>query len=477
MEIGARGKFGDFLEWNISAYRTDLRDDIYMTSLTPELNFFQSIGDTRRQGLEFGIAGEYGKSDFRINYSLTDATFQSNFQTISPNNSSRTLDPGSPNYNMIEVKPGNVLPGIPFNNLNFNWGYKVTRDFKVNLGVVAHSGSFLRGNENNAHTPSQGRVVTVTGAGGAQVKLPDNQYDGTAPGYAVVNLSSRYNMGSGWAFNARINNLLDKYYYTAGRLGINPIAPSTFGAIGPGGFNYNSSEWIPSQFISAGAPRGIWFSVAYDFDASKKALPKSASVTEPNLLDLETPSDAPNAEAVALAQQLDKIKALPLIKRTQISTQVAEQEVINSVETWRKAQVNNQADTYIASYAPEFAPAGVNRADWVESTKLAFVTNTKPNTQLSNIVVMPEGKRMVAVFNQTIDRGEQVENVRKVLTYELKGGQWQIVREHALATGKLDTNPTAKIKLPDTPPLSQSSQSQINPKAIRLNTASNQEVK
>ncbi|WP_047537964.1 TonB-dependent receptor domain-containing protein [Methylotenera versatilis] len=472
MEIGARGKFGDFMEWNISAYRTDLRDDIYMTSLTPELNFFQSIGDTRRQGLEFGIAGEYGKSDFRINYSLTDATFQSKFQTISPNNSSRTLDPGSPNYNMIEVKPGNVLPGIPFNNLNFNWGYKVTRDFKVNLGVVAHSGSFLRGNENNAHTPSQGRVVTVSGAGGAQVKLPDNQYDGTAPGYAVVNLSSRYNMGKGWALNARINNLLDKQYYTAGRLGINPIAPSTFGAIGPGGFNYNSSEWIPSQFISAGAPRGIWLSVAYDFDASKKALPNSALVTEPNLSDLETPTNIPNAEEVALAQQLDKIKALPVINRTQISTQVAEQEVTNSVEAWRKAQVNNKADSYIASYTSDFTPVGVNRADWVETTKLAFLTEATTNTQLNDVVVMPEGKRMVAVFNQTLSRGEQIESVRKVLTFELKGGQWKITQEHALATKQIEANSSAKAKLPDA-----SSLSQTKPKASRLNTASNQEVK
>ena len=40
-----------------------MRDDIYLTSLTPELSFFQSIGDTRRQGIEFGIAGEHGKSD------------------------------------------------------------------------------------------------------------------------------------------------------------------------------------------------------------------------------------------------------------------------------------------------------------------------------------------------------------------------------------------------------------------------------
>lgn len=464
IEAGARGKFGEFMEWNISAYRTDLTDDIYMTSLTPELNFFQDVGATRRQGLEFGLAGEYGKSDFRINYSLTEATFQSSFKTISPSNSSRTLDANLPNYNMIDVKPGNVMPGVPFNNMNFNWGYKFSRDFKVNLGLVAHSGSFLRGNENNAHTPSQGRLITTSS--GATVKLPDNQYDGTAPGYAVFNLSSRYDMGAGWAFSTRINNLLDKKYYTAGRLGINPIAPSTFGAIGPGGFNYNSSEWIPSQFISAGAPRGIWLSVSYDFDASKKALPPTSTLSaEPNLADIEKPSTAPSAEEVALASQLDKIKALPLIKRTQLSTKAAALEVTNSVEVWRKALASNQAEAYLAMYAPSFAPAGLSHSQWAENAKLQFATNAVSTAEVNNVVVMPEGKRMVAIFNQSLQRGLQAENVRKVLTFELKDGQWQITREHAVPNN-------SKVAAPNASPPVKASQLAPPIKSQQLNTPS-----
>ena len=441
IEAGARGKFGEFMEWNISAYRTNVSDDIYMTSLTPELNFFQSIGDTRRQGLEFGLAGEYGKSDFRINYSLTEATFESTFKTISPNNSSRTLDPGSPDFNFITVKPGNVLPGVPFNNFNFNWGYKFNPKFKLNLGLVAHSGSFLRGNENNAHTPSQGRLITVTGSA-STVKLPDNQYDGTAPGYAVLNLSGRYDMGNGWALSTRINNLLDKTYYTAGRLGINPIAPSTVGAIGPGGFNYNSNEWIPSQFISAGAPRGVWVSLAYDFDPSKKALPHAKLPTEPNLVDLELPSPAPTAEELALNKQLDTIKALPVIKRTQLTTQQATQEVTNSVEAWHKALASKQADAYLALYATNFSPAGISHAEWAEKVKLEFATDAAASSEVNNVVVMPEAKRMVAVFNQNINRGKQVESMRKVLTFELKEGQWQITSEHTMPA-----NP--KVAAPD----------------------------
>src|SRR5690606_12477414 len=129
----------DFLEWNFSAYRTEVKGDIYMVSSTSELNFFQDVGETRRQGIEFGLAGKYGTSEFRINYSLTEATFQSYFKTISPNNSSLGLDINRTDYNMIDVKPGNVMPGVPFNNINFNWGYQFTPKFKVNMNVVAHS--------------------------------------------------------------------------------------------------------------------------------------------------------------------------------------------------------------------------------------------------------------------------------------------------------------------------------------------------
>ena len=49
--------------------------------------------------------------------------------------------------------------------------------------------------------------------------------------------------------SALVNNVLDKTYFSAGRLGINPVAPSTFGAIGPGGFNYNSVSGFPRSLF------------------------------------------------------------------------------------------------------------------------------------------------------------------------------------------------------------------------------------
>lgn len=453
IEAGARGKFGEFMEWNITAYRTDLRDDIYLTSLTPELSFFQNIGNTRRQGIEFGFAGEYGKSDFRVNYSLTEATFQCNFNAISPNNSSRGLY--GVNENFIQVKPGNVMPGVPFNNINFNWGYQFTPKFKMNTTVVAHSESFLRGNENNSHTPSQGPVVIrQIGTTLQSIKLPDNEYSGKAPGYAVLNMNARYVFGNGWSASALMNNILDKKYYTAGRLGINPIAPSTFGAIGPGGFNYNSNEWIPSQFISAGAPRGVWFSVSYDFDPSKKATPKISFATEPNLADLESPSITPTAEEIALNKQLSNMKVLPVLKRKQISTKVAKQQVADALEAWRNTFTQKQFDAYIATYAADYTPKNITRDQWLEAEKMRFVMGSKSSLQLNKVVVVPEGKNMVAVFNEVSTVNNQQQNVIKALTYELENGKWQITREQvtnnnamALSEMKKTSDKTSNLQL------------------------------
>jgi outer membrane receptor protein involved in Fe transport len=434
IEAGARGRFKDFLEWNVSAYRTDLRNDIYLVSATSELSFFQDIGDTRRQGIEFGLSAEYGRSDFRVNYSLTEATFQSYFKMVSANNSSRTIDTYSTDYNMIQVKPGNVMPGIPFNNINFNWGYKVTPDFKINFNLVAHSGSLLRGNENNAHTPSQGRQVSY---GNVVTTLPDNDYSGTAPGYAVVNFNARYNLGNGWSVRALINNLLDKQYYTAGRLGISPFAPSTIGAIGPGGFNYNSSEWVPTQFISAGAPRGIWFSLNYDFDASRKyePPPSNLSMTDPDRT-LETPSTLPNQAEMTLMRQLDDIKAVPVLQSARGSVEKAKQQVTQALQQWQQAIAGQDFERYLERYAPSYAPPGRSRNQWVEQQKMAFIASSMKNVEMRDLVIAPQGMRMVAVFSWLQVREGMQYRERKVISWEQRDGEWRIVRENAVPMGR-----------------------------------------
>ena len=58
-ELGVRGTLPGLAEgrisWNLSAFRTQLRDDIFGIATSVSQGFFQNVGDTRRAGFEAGI--------------------------------------------------------------------------------------------------------------------------------------------------------------------------------------------------------------------------------------------------------------------------------------------------------------------------------------------------------------------------------------------------------------------------------------
>ncbi|EUJ10977.1 outer membrane receptor protein [Methylophilaceae bacterium 11] len=293
-EVGARGSWTRYIEWNASVYRTDLQDDIYFVSVAPSRSFFQNIGDTRRQGIEMGFKGKIGKASFGLNYALTDATFQSAFRLDSPYNSSAgTVIPDPTNlagndykvidgklvyvsdYQKIKVKSGNRMPGIPLHNLNANFSYELTDKWVVGLNAVTHSSAFVRGNENNKHKagpvpptialcnlfdPNTGTTTQVA------CEVPHANYrGGKTPGYTVFNFQTSYKLSPEWTFGLLINNLFDKKYASAGRLGLNAFSPSINGAIGTSGFNYNSTEWEGASFLGLGAPRSAYVTLTYQF--------------------------------------------------------------------------------------------------------------------------------------------------------------------------------------------------------------------
>lgn len=281
-EFGARGKLAENIEWNASVYRSNLQDDIYFVSFTPERSFFQTIGKTRRQGLEMGLKGTSGKASFMLNYSLTDATFQDSFRMTSPNNSSAgTYVVGGTNtlerIGQINVRPGDRMPGIPLQNLSASVAYDVTHNWKIGLSTVVHGGAFVRGNENNQHQagqsstqyysyidPTTGQYVYATR------QMPDFRFPGRTPGYAVFNFQTSYKLSKEWMLGLQVNNIFDRTYYSAGRLGQTPFSPQINGAIDPvSKFNYNSNDWLGSTFLAPGAPRAAWLSLTYDFDLGK----------------------------------------------------------------------------------------------------------------------------------------------------------------------------------------------------------------
>ena len=280
-DIGARGTLNNWLgteniQWNLGAYQTDLKDDIYFITVGNGQGFFDNIGKTRRRGLEAGLSGRKDKLSFSLNYGLTDATFQDKFLMMSEDNSSAFEMNGFGDENgvplkLIEVKKGNRMPGVPLHNLNATVSYDITPKWTIGLTAVAHSESFVRGNENNKHKVGVIQYVTYTEVDGTTRKIAKQPTTnpGKVPGYATFNFQTSYKFNNEWTANLLVNNLFDKEFFSAGRLGRNPFSPSVFGAIGPDGYNHNSGDWRSTNFIAPSAPRGIWFSLNWQFDGKK----------------------------------------------------------------------------------------------------------------------------------------------------------------------------------------------------------------
>jgi outer membrane receptor protein involved in Fe transport len=164
------------------------------------------------------------------------------------------------------------MPGVPLHNINANISFDVTSNWTVGLGAVLHSWSYLRGNENNKHQEGVARPVLIrkfnsdgSSAGFETVYRQPTTNPGKIPGYAVFNLQSSYKITKEWTANLLINNLFDTEYFSAGRLGVNPFSPSINGTIGPDGYNHNSGDWLTTNFVAPGAPRGVWFSLNWHF--------------------------------------------------------------------------------------------------------------------------------------------------------------------------------------------------------------------
>ncbi len=259
LEIGARGTFGskNAWEWNTSLFRTDIANDIYFVGVSPERSYFQSIGKTRREGFEVGVKGSVGRVELRANYALTDATFRSTFYVLSPNNSSAdfnqnsnplsvinasgvTYPPiptpttyangGNGTFQDIRVDPGAHMPGVPLHNVNAGMVVHFTHALNAGLSLVAHSFSYVRGNENNRHQPAgtdqqTGFYYDPCQGGGAV--CPIQQFPtaagrpfvdkGTVPGFIIFNFDFSYEIVSGFRFFGQITNLFDTQYQTAGR--------------------------------------------------------------------------------------------------------------------------------------------------------------------------------------------------------------------------------------------------------------------
>ncbi|MDQ3997033.1 MAG: TonB-dependent receptor [Gemmatimonadota bacterium] len=218
-EVGGRWARGPVVA-TVAAYRTDVRDDIFLFPYRDESEpagstidgYFANVPRTRREGLEVGVQAVLDRShEVYANYASTRATFQTGGVQIF---SVREASGGS-----NEIEPGDRLPLVPNRTLSAGGTLALRHGFSV--GVDAHyvGERRLRGDEANEETP--------------------------LPGYATTRLRLGYDARD-WEARVIVANLLDRAHATFGTFNINQGAGD-----------------VLERFLTPGEPRSIAISVRW----------------------------------------------------------------------------------------------------------------------------------------------------------------------------------------------------------------------
>jgi outer membrane receptor protein involved in Fe transport len=125
--------------------------------------------------------------------------------------------------------------------------FGINNHLDVGGNLVVVSGSYLHGDENNANQASgtNGEGAFIEGSG-------------WIPGYAVVNLHGTYHVTKEIDVFARIVNLFDRKYSTAGFLTSNSFNPN-------GTFRPDPNDWTNENAVSPAQPLAIWAGVRVQF--------------------------------------------------------------------------------------------------------------------------------------------------------------------------------------------------------------------
>ena len=250
-EAGARGTYRR-LNWNAGVFRSDNHDDIlFVLSGQSGFGYFTNFGQTRRQGLEVGAHSQLGRVTFGSGYTFLAATYQSEETVNGQGNSTNDLaGAGEPGFEgSIQIVPGDHIPLIPRHLFKAYADVDLSSRLSIDVDLLAVSGSFARGNENNLHQPD-----------GTYYLGP-----GTTPGYAIVNLGSTYRLTRWMQLVAQVTNVFDTKYYTAGQLG--PFGFTDTGSFIARPLPAVSGEFPLRQatFYAPGAPVRAWIGTRFKF--------------------------------------------------------------------------------------------------------------------------------------------------------------------------------------------------------------------
>ena len=234
-EAGIRGGLpGGRLAWSVDVFRTVNANDIQFVATATNSGYFANVGDTRRQGIDLALGGRQGGLTWRATYSYVAATFQSSFVVSAASNSTADADGN------ITVRPGDSVPLVPRHTGRLVLDYELGSRWDIGGNLVVASGSYLHGNENNANQAG----ATASG---------------WIPGYAVVNLQGTWHASRRADLFARVVNLFDRQYATAGFLTSSAFNPD-------GSFIADPARWPNENAVSPAAPLAVWAGVRVRLD-------------------------------------------------------------------------------------------------------------------------------------------------------------------------------------------------------------------
>lgn len=250
-EAGLRGTWGQALTWNAGLFRAVNHDDIlFVADDQAGFGYFKNFGETRRQGVELGASGRFGGVAWSGNYTWLDATYQSP-ESVNGEANSSNEGPGPGFEGEIEIAPGDRIPLIPRHIFKANAAWSVTQRVTLSADVLALSGVYARGNENNQHQPDG---VYYLG-------------QGKTDAYAVVNLGADYRPTPALKLFAQVSNLFDKAYFTSAQLGATGFTQTGDFIARPfsGPVIDGERPMRNATFYGPGAPRAVWIGVRYAF--------------------------------------------------------------------------------------------------------------------------------------------------------------------------------------------------------------------
>jgi len=249
-EAGIRGG-NKAVTWNAGLFRGDNHDDIlFVASTETGFGYFKNFGETRRQGVEIGVHAHAARLSGGMGYTWLDATFQSREIVDGTGNSTNDLAvAGRKGFEgSIAIQPGDHIPLVPRHLFKAFADYQATTHLSIDLDLLAASGVYARGNENN-------------------LSEPDGTYylgPGSTSPYAVINLGVRCRLTRFVEILGQVNNLFDAHYATGAQLG--PTAFTSTGTYAARPLPAIAGDFPVPQatFLAPGAPTTLWVALRWE---------------------------------------------------------------------------------------------------------------------------------------------------------------------------------------------------------------------